>query len=240
VSSHALLRCVGCPASFSTLQALCAHLISPATPCTITRSIHCNCLVVAAVRHFLAPCTFCTRYFRSSGRRKHHYSCSHNNNTPSHPPPCGASLPRGRPAPVPPSPWPPPFMGPFMGGTPKPSSSPISFPSNLVRRRTASSSKSLLVAFYLSMVGPHKEHHGAAWAALLLFPRLVLRPMAYFTCSGHLPLGPVVDYRNSRFAHWALEGLDTLLSASRAHAPSVLGGHCHFPHFQGTAPTCQS
>jgi hypothetical protein len=41
----------------------------------------------------------------------------------------------------------------------------------------------------------------AAWAALLLFPRLVLRPTADFTYAGHLPPKPVSDYRDNRLAH---------------------------------------
>jgi hypothetical protein len=38
----------------------------------------------------------------------------------------------------------------------------------------------------------------AAWAALLLFPRLDLRPIADFSSPGHLPLDPVADYRDNR------------------------------------------
>jgi hypothetical protein len=60
------------------------------------------CLVVDADRHLLAPCTFCGRYFWSGGLRRHQHSCSHRNTTPSQPPACGASLPRGRRSPVPP------------------------------------------------------------------------------------------------------------------------------------------
>jgi hypothetical protein len=41
----------------------------------------------------------------------------------------------------------------------------------------------------------------AAWTALLLFPRLVLRRMADFTSAGHLPPDPFVDYHANRLAH---------------------------------------
>jgi hypothetical protein len=42
----------------------------------------------------------------------------------------------------------------------------------------------------------------AARAALPLFPRLFLRPMADFTFAGHLPPDPVADYRDNRLAQW--------------------------------------
>jgi hypothetical protein len=58
----------------------------------------------------------------------------------------------------------------------------------------------------------------AAWPALLLFPRLLLRPMADFTSTGHLPPDPVADFRDDYLAHWASRDLDTLFSAARAHA----------------------
>jgi hypothetical protein len=94
--SPAPLRYVGYFASFPTRQALCAHLNSPGTTCTFAPD---NCPIVDADRHILAPCTFCGRYFRSGGLSRHHHSCSHRTTTPSHPPACDASLPRGRPSP---------------------------------------------------------------------------------------------------------------------------------------------
>jgi hypothetical protein len=54
------LGCVGCFASFPTLQALCAHLDSPASGCTFNPD---NCRVADADRHLLAPRTYCGRYF---------------------------------------------------------------------------------------------------------------------------------------------------------------------------------
>jgi hypothetical protein len=176
--SPAPLRCDGCSASFPTLQALCAHLDSPGTTCTFAPD---NCPVVDADRHLLALCTFCGRYFRSDGLSRHQHYCFHRNSTPSQPPACGASLPRGRPSPLHPhslAPCPPPSngaltMGLLVGRTPKPSSSPISFPSDLVRPGTAPplrwyasssrSSRSLSVAFHLSTVGPPK---GLPWKRL--------------------------------------------------------------------------
>jgi hypothetical protein len=80
----------------------------------------------------------------------------------------------------------------------------------------------------------------AAWAALLLFPRLVLRPVADFTSAGHLPPDPVVDYRGNRLAHWASRDLDTLFSAAGAHA-SLNNGRAppptSLPTFRGPVPT---
>jgi hypothetical protein len=167
--SPAPLRCVGCSASFPTLQALCAPLNSPGTTCTFAPD---NCpFVDADRRHLLGPCIFCGRYFRSGGLSRHQHSCYHRNTTPSQPPACGASLPRGRPSPPHPSPYPPPSdgaltMGPLVGRTPKTSLSPTSVPSDLVRPRTASplrwyaslsrSSRSLSAAFCPSAVGPPK------------------------------------------------------------------------------------
>jgi hypothetical protein len=58
-------------------------------------------------RHLLAPCTFCGRYFRSGGLSRHQHFCFHRNTTPSQPPACGASLPRGRPSLVHPQSLPP-------------------------------------------------------------------------------------------------------------------------------------
>jgi hypothetical protein len=63
----------------------------------------------------------------------------------------------------------------------------------------------------------------AAWAALLLFLRFVLRPMADFISAGHLPLGPVADYRETSLVNWASRDLDTLFSAARAHASIASG-----------------
>jgi hypothetical protein len=68
----------------------------------------------------------------------------------------------------------------------------------------------------------------AAWAALLLFPRLVLHLMADFTSAGHLPPDPVVDYIDNRLAHWASGDLDTLFSAARAHAYQWAGTATYF------------
>jgi hypothetical protein len=47
--------------------------------------------------------------------------------------------------------------------------------------------------------------------------------MAHFTSAGHMPLDPVADYRDNRFAHWASGDLDTLLSAARSHASLTNG-----------------
>jgi hypothetical protein len=58
----------------------------------------------------------------------------------------------------------------------------------------------------------------AAWAALLLLQRLVLRQMADFTSTGDQPPDPVGDYRDYRIARWALGDLDTLFSTARANA----------------------
>jgi hypothetical protein len=95
--SPAPLRCLGCSASNPTLQALCAHPNSPGTTCTFAPD---NCLVADAARHLLAPCTFCGRYFWSGGLRRHQHPCFHHNTTPTQPPACGVSLPRGRPSAV--------------------------------------------------------------------------------------------------------------------------------------------
>jgi hypothetical protein len=104
-------------------------------------------------------------------------------------------------------------MGPLVGRTPKPCSSPTSFPSDLVRLGTASPfggtprQAGLRGACRLCLSFRGRATQGASaeadWAALLLFPRLVLRPMADFTSAGHLPPVPVADYRDNRLAHWA-------------------------------------
>jgi hypothetical protein len=62
-----------------------------------------------------------------------------------------------------------------------------------------------LVGCVLSFRGRATQGASAevAWAALLLFPRLGLRPMADFTSAEHLPTDPVGDYRDNRLAHWA-------------------------------------
>jgi hypothetical protein len=59
----------------------------------------------------------------------------------------------------------------------------------------------------------------AGWAALLLFPHLVLRPMVDSTSAGHLPLDPVVDYRDNRLAHWATRYIVFRRSRSRIPYP---------------------
>jgi hypothetical protein len=167
--SPAPLRCVGCSASFPTLQALCAHLNSPGTTCTFAPD---NCPVVDADRHLLAPCIFCGRYFPSGGLSKHQHSCSHRNTTPSQPPACGASLPRGRPSPLHPQSLPPAVQWSLDHGATGGENFKAFFESYLlsflssIRPRTASplrwydsssrSSRSLSVAFCLSVVGPPK------------------------------------------------------------------------------------
>jgi hypothetical protein len=82
-----------------------------------------------------------------------------------------------------------------------------------------------LVGFVLSFRGRVTQGASAeaAWAALLLFLRFVLRPMADFTVAGHLSRDTVADYRNNRLAHWASGDLDTLFSAARAHASLTNG-----------------
>jgi hypothetical protein len=57
-----------------------------------------------------------------------------------------------------------------------------------------------------------------ARVAFLLFPRIVLRPMADFTAAGHLPHVTVADNRDNRLARWAPRDLDALFTAARAHA----------------------
>jgi hypothetical protein len=86
-----------------------------------------------------------------------------------------------------PSPYPPPSsgaltMGPLVGRTAKPSSSPTSFSSDLVRPQTASppSMVRFVKPVFQELVGCVLSFHGratqgasadAAWAALLVFPR---------------------------------------------------------------------
>jgi hypothetical protein len=138
--SPAPLMCVGCSAMFPTLQALCAHLNSRGTTCGFAPD---TCPVMDADRHFLAPCTFYGRYFRSGGLSKHKTNFFTATLRPPNrrhavlrfravgrlrclsnprPPPSNGNL----------------SMGPLMGRTPKPSSSPTSFPSDILRPRTAS------------------------------------------------------------------------------------------------------
>jgi hypothetical protein len=64
----------------------------------------------------------------------------------------------------------------------------------------------------------------AAWAALLLFPRLLPRPMENFTSYMHLHPDPVADYHDNRLAHWAFGDMDTLFSFVGAHASLGNGG----------------
>jgi hypothetical protein len=47
--------------------------------------------------------------------------------------------------------------------------------------------------------------------------------MADFTSAGHLPPEPVANFRDNRLAHWASGDLDTLFSATRAHASLTNG-----------------
>jgi hypothetical protein len=138
--SPAPLRCVSCSASFPTLQALCAHLHSPATTCTFAPD---NCPVVDADRHFSRRALFADDTFgavalvdtniRALTAIQRHPNSRH-------------AVLRfravGRPRRIPSS-CPPPSnealtMGPLAGRTLKPSLSPTSFLSDLVRPRTAS------------------------------------------------------------------------------------------------------
>jgi hypothetical protein len=211
------LRCVGCSTSFPTLPALCAHLNSPGTTCTFAPD---SCPIVDADRHLLPPCTFCGRYFHSGGLNRHQHSCSHINTTPSQPPACGASFPRGRPSPVQPQSLPPAVQLCLDHGATGGENSKASSESYLLSFRSSTSSNGVppsvirqvrlfkpfleeLVGCVLSLRGRATQGASAeaAWAALLLFPRLVLRPMAYFTSIWHLPPDPVADYRDNRLAH---------------------------------------
>jgi hypothetical protein len=106
---------------------------------------------------------------------------------------------------------------------------PTSFPSDLVRPRTASppSVVRLVKPVFEELVGCVLSFRGraiqrasaeAGWTALLLSSHLVLCPMADFISAGNLPPYPVTDYRDKRLAHLVSRDLDTLLSAARAHA----------------------
>jgi hypothetical protein len=118
--SPVLLRCVGCSTSFPTLEALCAHLNPPGTTCTFADDtfgavalVGTNILVLTAI---LRPHRrrHAVLRFRAVGRLR----C-----IPSPcPPPSNCAL----------------AMGPLVGRAPKLSSSPTTFPSDLVRPRTAS------------------------------------------------------------------------------------------------------
>jgi hypothetical protein len=194
-----------------TLQALCAHLNSPGTTCTFAPD---NCPTLNNDRHLLAPCTFCGRYFRSSGVRRHQHYCFHRSTTPFQPRACGASLPRSA----------------VSGG----GSSKAFFESYLFSFQSSTSSNGVppsgerlvkpvfeeIVSCVLSFRDRATQGASAeaAWAALPFFPRLVSRPIVDFISARHLPPNPVVGYRDNRLAHWASRDLDTLLSAARAHA----------------------
>jgi hypothetical protein len=211
--SPAPLRCVGCSASFPTLQALCAHLNSPGTTFNFALDI---CPLVDADRHLLAPCTFCGRYFRSGGLSRHRHSCFHLNTTPSQPPACGASLPRGRLSSVHPHAMPPAVQWCLDHGATGGENSIASFESYILSFRSTSShgvspsAVRLVKPVSVELVGCILSFRGratqgasveTAWASFLLFPRLVLRTMVELTSAGHLPLDPVVEYRENRLAH---------------------------------------
>jgi hypothetical protein len=175
-----------------------------------------NCPLVDADRHLLAPCTFCGRYFRSGGLSRHRHYCFHLNTTPSQPLACGASLPRGRPSPVHPQALPPAVQWCLDHGAAGGENSIALFESYILSFRSTSSNAVSpsavrlvkpvsveLVGCILSLRG--RVTQGASvemgWASFLLFLRLVLRPMAELTSAGHLPLDPVVEYRENRLAH---------------------------------------
>jgi hypothetical protein len=169
--------------------------------------------VVGADRHLLAPCTFCGRHFRSGGLSRHQHSCFRRNTTPSHPPACGASLPRSRLSPVHPQPFPRAVQWRLDHGATGGENSKAFFESYLLSFRSSMSSNGvspsvvrLVKPVFEELVGCVLSFHGratqgasaeAAWAALLLFPRLVLRSMTDFTSAGHFPLDPVADYRDN-------------------------------------------
>jgi hypothetical protein len=192
-------RCVGCSASFPTLQALCAHLNTPGTTCTFAPD---NCLVVDVDRHLIAPCTFCGRYFLSGGLSRHQHSCSHRNTTPSQPLAGGALFPRGRPSPVHPQSLHSAVQWCLDHGATGGENSKAFFESYLLSFRSSKSSNGvrptvvrLVKPIFEELVGCVFAFRGratqgasaeAAWAALLLFPRLVLRPHhGLFHFSGH-------------------------------------------------------
>jgi hypothetical protein len=149
---------------------------------------------VDADRHLLAPCTFYGQYFLSGGLFRHQHSCSHNSTTPSQPPACGASLPRGWPSPLHPQSLP--DLSDDHGALGGESFKAF-FVSYLLFFRSNTSSNGVplsvvrlvkpvfeeLLGCVLSFRG--KATQGAfaeaAWAAFLSFPRIVLRPMADFT-----------------------------------------------------------
>jgi hypothetical protein len=152
-----------------------------------------------------------------------------------------------------PSPPPPPSngaltMGPLVGRNPKPYSSPTSFPPDLVRPRTEfpDSVVRLVKRVFKELVGCVLSFRGratqgasakAAWAALLLFPRLALRATADFTTAGHLPPDTVADYRDNCLAHWVSRDIDTLFPPLALTYLLPMGGHRHLPHFRRPVPT---
>jgi hypothetical protein len=117
---------------------------------------------------------------------------------------CDVSLLRGRPSLVHPQSLPPAVQWCFDHGASGGENSKAVFESYLLSFRSSTSSNEgppsvvrLVKPVFDELVGCVLSFRGratqrasaeAAWAALLLFPRLVLRPMADFTSAGHVPL----------------------------------------------------
>jgi hypothetical protein len=165
--SPAPLRCVGCSASFPTLQALCSHRNTP-----LQRAL--SRPTIAQLWMPIATFSRCALFANDTFGAVALVDANILLTAIPRPPNRRHAVLRfradGRPRCIP-SPCPPPSngaltMGPLVGRTPKPSSSFTSVPSDLVRPRTASPlrryasssrpSRSLSVAFCLSAIGPPK------------------------------------------------------------------------------------
>jgi hypothetical protein len=173
----------------------------PGTMCTFAPD---NCPLVDADRHLLAPSSFCGRCFRSGGLGRHQQSCFHRNTTPSQPPSCGLSLPRGRPSPVHPQSLPPAVQWCLDHGASAGENSKAFFESYLLSFLSTTSLNGVfpsvvrlvkpvfeeLVGCVLSFRGRATQWASAeaAWAAFAFISTLSFAPHGRFHfCGAHAP-----------------------------------------------------